>query len=243
MAKATLKAQKRDNSGKGAARTLRRAGRVPAVLYGRELESVHLSVDAHEAERLFHSISVDNTIVDLDVEGEKKPYLTLVREIQTHPWRNALLHVDFLRIQEGVAVDLDVPVRLLGIPAGVRLGGGVLEQVIHDLAIRCEPSKIPEVIELDVTNMEINQSLRVADLKLPEGIEVRIPGDRTVCAVAIPKLVEEVVATVPTLEGAEPVEGAEGAEGAAAAEGEGAAKGDKGEKGDGDKGEKKGKKD
>jgi large subunit ribosomal protein L25 len=240
MAKATLKAKKRDGSGKGVARTLRREGRVPAVLYGRELEAIHLSVDAHEAERLFHSISVDNTIVDLSVDGEKKPYLTLVREIQTHPWRNALLHVDFLRIQEGVAVDLDVPVRLLGIPAGVRLNGGVLEQSIHDLPIRCEPSKIPEVVELDVTNMELNATLRVADLKLPEGIEVRIPGDRTVCSVAIPKIVEEVVTTVPTLEGAEPVEGAEAAEGAPAAEGEGAEKAEKGEeKGKGDKKEKK----
>jgi large subunit ribosomal protein L25 len=232
MAKATLKAKKRDGSGKGAARTLRREGRVPAVLYGRELEAVHLSVDAHEAERLFHSISVDNTIVDLAVEGEKKPYLTLVREIQTHPWRPQLLHVDFLRIQEGVAVDLDVPIKLLGVPAGVRLGGGVLEQMIHDLPIRCEPSKIPESIELDVSNMEVNASLRVADLVLPEGVEVRVPGDRTVCSVAIPKI----VTAVPTLEGAEAAEGAAPAEGAAAAEGEGA---DKGEKA----GEKKEKKD
>jgi large subunit ribosomal protein L25 len=238
MAKATLKAKKRDGAGKGAARTLRREGRVPAVLYGRELEAIHLSVDAHEAERLFHSISVDNTIVDLAVEGEKKPYQTLVREIQTHPWRSALLHVDFLRIQEGVAVDLDVPIRLLGVPAGVRLGGGVLEQMIHDLPIRCEPSKIPEAVELDVTNLEVNGSLRVADLVLPEGVEVRVPGDRTVCSVAIPKIVEEVVTAVPTVEGAVPAEGAEPAEGAAAAEAEGAEKGEKA-----DKGEKKEKKD
>ncbi len=233
MAKATLSAKKRDGSGKGPARTLRREGRVPAVLSGRELEAIHLSVDAHEAEKLFHSISVDNTIVDLAVEGEKKPFQTLVREIQTHPWRPALLHVDFLRIQEGVAVDLDVPIHLHGVPAGVRLGGGVLEQMIHDLPIRCEPSKIPETIELDVTGLEVNGSLRVADLALPEGVEARIPGDRTVCSVAIPKIVEEVVTTVPTLEGGELAEGAVPAEGGAA-EGEGADK---------DKGEKKDKKD
>ena len=236
MAKATLKAKKRDGSGKGVARTLRREGRVPAVLYGRELEALHLSVDAHEAERLFHSISVDNTIVDLDVEGEKKPYQTLVREIQTHPWRNAMLHVDFLRIQEGVAVDLEVPIRLLGVPAGVRLGGGVLEQMVHDLPIRCVPSKIPEAFELDVTGLEVNGSLHVSDIKLGEGVETRIPLDRTVCSVAIPKIVEEVVTTVPTLEGAELAEGAEGApaaEGAAAAPAEGgAAKADKKDKKD-----------
>src|SRR6185503_10800764 len=104
---ATLAAQKRESQGKGGARTLRRAGRVPAVLYGRELEPVHIPVAAHEAYRLFHSISVDNTIGDLTVEGEKKPYQTLVREIQTHAWKGSLVDVDFLRIQEGVAVDLE----------------------------------------------------------------------------------------------------------------------------------------
>ena len=232
MSKATLNAKKRDKSGKGAARTLRSEGRVPAVLYGRELESVHLSVDAHEAERLFHSISVDNTIVDLAVEGEKKPYQTLVREIQTHPWKAKLLHVDFLRIQEGVAVDLDVPIRLIGVPTGVRLGGGVLEQMVHDLPIRCVPSKIPESYELDVTGLELNGSLHVSDIALGEGVEVRIPLDRPVCLVAIPRIVEEVVTTVPTLEGAEPIEGAEPAEGAGAPTAEG-----------GDAGEKKDKKD
>ncbi len=219
MAKANLKAKKRDDSGKGAARTLRREGRVPAVLYGRELEPVHLSVDAHEAERLFHSISVDNTIVDLDVEGEKKPYQTLVREIQTHPWRSVMQHVDFLRVQEGVAVDLEVPIRLSGVPAGVRLGGGVLEQMVHDLPIRCVPSKIPEAFELDVTGLEVNQSLHVSDIKLGEGVEARVPADRTICLVAIPRLVEEAVTAVPTVEGAGGAAGAAPAEGAAAGEG------------------------
>ena len=109
--KPTLKAQKREGTGKGVARRLRQDGRVPAVLYGRELDSVHLSVDAREAEHLFHAISVDNTIVSLKVEGTKEPYETLVREIQTHPWKASMLHIDFLRIQKGVAVDLDVPVR------------------------------------------------------------------------------------------------------------------------------------
>jgi len=211
---ATLKAEKRDDLGKGASRTLRRAGRVPAVLYGRELEAIHLSVDAHEAERLFHSISVDNTIVDLAVDGEKKPYQTLVREIQTHPWRDALVHIDFLRIQEGVAVDLEVPVELVGVPVGVRLRGGVLEQIIHELEVRCIPSKIPESFTLDVTNMDINDSLHVSDIPLPEGVEILMSPGQTICAVAIPRVVEEA-------ELAQPVVAAEGEEPAEAGEGEG----------------------
>jgi large subunit ribosomal protein L25 len=217
--KATLKAQKREDMGKGASRTLRRSGRVPAVLYGRELESIHLSVDAHEAEHLFRSISVDNTIVDLTVDGEKKPYQTLVREIQTHPWRDSLVHIDFLRIQEGVEVDLEVPVELVGVPKGVRLSAGVLEQIVHELEVRCVPSKIPQSFTLDVTELDINDSLHVSDIELPEGVEILMSPDQTICAVAIPRVVEEA-------ELAEPVvvaEGEEAAEGEAKEPAEGAA--------------------
>jgi len=110
---ATLPAEKREGTGKGVARKLRAAGRVPAVLYGRELDPVHLSLDVKEAEQLFYSISVDNTIVELKVEGERKPYETLIREIQVHPLRQTLTHVDFLRIQAGVTVDVNVPVHLI----------------------------------------------------------------------------------------------------------------------------------
>jgi large subunit ribosomal protein L25 len=174
---------------------------------------LHLSIDAHEADHLFHSISVDNTIVSLEVEGEKKPFETLVREIQMHPWRGAMLHVDFLRIQAGVAVDLDVPVHLTGVPVGVRLNGGVLEQILHDLAVRCIPSKIPESFTLDVTNLDLNDSLHVSDIPLEEGIELRMPGDQTICMVAVPRVAEEETegeAAEPGLVGEEGAPGAEG---------------------------------
>jgi large subunit ribosomal protein L25 len=207
----TLAAQKRDTRGKGAARKLREGGRVPAVLYGRELETLHVSVSAHEAEHLFRSIPVDNTIVDLKVEGVKEAKQTLVREIQAHPWKNTLVHIDFLRIQQGVAVDVDIPVNLIGTPQGVKDDGGVLEHSIHDLPVRCVPSMIPESIDVDVSHLGLNDVLHVSDLKLPEGVEVRIPGERTICSVAVPRVSEE-----PQLE----VEGVEveGEAGAAPAE-------------------------
>jgi large subunit ribosomal protein L25 len=206
---ATLGADKREVTGKGVARKLRQAGRVPVVLYGRDLESVHLSVDAREAEHLFHAISVDNTIVSLDVKGEKEPYQTLVREIQTHPWKANLLHIDFLRIQQGVAVDVDVPIDLIGVPVGVKLDGGILEQSIHELAIRCIPSMIPESIRVDVSQMQVNDVLHVFDIQLGEGIELTISADQTICSVAPPRI-EEVVAPVAGLEA--PVPGAEAAD-------------------------------
>ncbi len=210
---ASLGARKREGTGKGVARKLRQDGRVPAVLYGRELDTIHLSVDAHEADHLFHSISVDNTIVALEVEGEKEAYQTLVREIQTHPWKATLLHIDFLRIQAGVAVDVDVPIALVGVPAGVRDDGGVLEQILNELTVRCIPSKIPESIRVDVSGLGLNDVLHVSDLQLDEGVEALISPERTVCSVAVPREVpteEELEAAEEALlaEGEEPAEAA-----------------------------------
>jgi large subunit ribosomal protein L25 len=183
----TLNAELREGTGKGMARKLRAEGRVPAVVYGGDGETQHISLDAHDAEYLFHNISVDNTIVDLAVAGEKEPVQTLVREIQTHPWKATLLHVDFLRIQQGVAIDVDVPVHLVGIPVGVKDSGGVLEQIIHDLPMRCIPSKIPEVIEVDVSGLEINDVLHISDISFDEGVEVTIAQERTICSVSTPR--------------------------------------------------------
>jgi large subunit ribosomal protein L25 len=215
---ATLPAQKRDGTGKGVARKLRTAGRVPAVLYGRDLEPVHLSLEVREAEHLFHSISVDNTIVELAVEGEKEAYQTLIREIQVHPLRLSLTHVDFLRIQAGVTVDVNVPLHLVGIPEGVKNSGGVLEQVIHDLAVRCIPSKIPQSIDVDVTHLDINESLHIYDIEFEEGVEVTIEQKRTICSVAIPKVIEEPEEEEELLEG-ELLEGEVPEDGAPPAEG------------------------
>ncbi|MDH5758170.1 MAG: 50S ribosomal protein L25/general stress protein Ctc [Gemmatimonadota bacterium] len=183
----TLEAAKRDQAGKGVARKLRAQGRVPAVLYGGDGEAVSLSVDAHDALHLFQSISVENTIIELKVEGEKKPVSTLVREIQAHPFRMELVHVDFLRIQKGVALDLEIPLHLVGVPEGVKLHGGTLEQMIHELPVRCIPSNIPDSIEVDVSALDLNEVLHVSDIELGEGVEVTIDPSRTICAVASPR--------------------------------------------------------
>lgn len=208
---AKLTAQKREGTGKGVARKLRAGGRIPAVLYGRDMETVHLSVDAHEAGHLFHAIAVDNTIVSLEVEGDKEAHETLVRDIQTHPWKGSLVHIDFYRIQAGVEVDVDVPVHLNGIPKGVKDDGGTLEQTIHDLPVRCIPSKIPESIEIDVSHLEINDVIHIYDIDVGEGVEVRIAQERTICSVAMPRAEEEPEVDEDLLE-PELVDGAEGEE-------------------------------
>lgn len=214
----TLKAELREGTGKGVARKLRQAGRLPAVVYGRDMESIHISLDAHDTEYLFRNIPVDNTIIDVEIEGAKESHQTLVREIQTHPWKAHLMHVDFLRIQKGVAVEMDVPLHLNGTPVGVRIGGGVIEQIIHDLPIRCIPSAIPESIEVDISHMDLNDVLHISDITFAEGIEVMVAPERTICSIAQPKAEAE-----PEDEDAE-AEG-EAAEGAEEADGEGGAEG------------------
>ncbi len=212
----TLKAEPRDESGKGVARKLRAAGKLPAVVYGGKADTIPVTLDANDTSHLFHSISVENTIVNLELDGEKAPVPTLVREIQTHPFKPEILHVDFLRIQAGVEIELDIPIHLEGTPVGVKDQGGVLEQTIYMLPVACLPTAIPEFIEADVSELEINESLHVSDLAIPEGVEVLLDLARTVCSIQTPSLApieeepeEEEEIEEPELVGEEPEEEAE----------------------------------
>jgi large subunit ribosomal protein L25 len=209
----------RDGKGKGAARKLRAQGKLPAVVYGASTEPLSVALNTHEADLLFRSISVENTIVNLEVDGESAPFPTLVREIQTHPYRPQILHVDFLRIQSGVEVELEVPLHFTGTAKGVKDDGGVLDQPIHNLPIRCVPDRIPEEILVDVSALEIGDALHIYDLALPEGVTVLLDTKRIVCSVQPPTIL---VVETPTEEGAEgegeAAEGETKAEGAKAGE-------------------------
>ncbi len=191
MAKKTLlKAQPRAETGKAAARKLRSVGRIPAVIYGKEMDSRGLSLDLQETEYLFQRIAVENTILDLEIEGDDEPVQTLIRDIQAYPHKPGLLHVDFLRIQKGVAVEVDIPVNLEGIPVGVRESGGILEQIINELRVKCIPSKIPENYTLDVTAMEVGDSFHVSDILVEDDVDILAELDRTICSVQVPKVIE-----------------------------------------------------
>ena len=184
---AKLQAKVREGSGKGVARKMRAAGRVPAVVYGPEGEAQSLSIDAHEAITLFGGISVENTIVALDIEGEKGPVDTLIRDVQMHPFKPNLLHLDFYKVTKGQTLQVQVPLHFEGTPAGVRLSSGILEQHVHDIEVRCVPSKIPDHLEIDVTDLELGDSLHVSDLQAPDGVEILTEADRTLCIVVMPR--------------------------------------------------------
>lgn len=221
---ATLKAALRTETGKGAMRRLRREGRIPAVVYGRGEETRALSLDAHDFDMLVKHHALDTTLVELTVEGAGRKggtVRTLVTEVQAHPYKPQVLHVDFQQIHAGERVTVQVPIHLNGTPAGVR-AGGVLQHVLHDVEVECAVESIPESFEMDVSMLEIGDSIHVADLTVPEGAEVLIDDDRTVCTVAPPTVIEVEEEEVeepgePTLVGDEPEEG-EGADEAEAAE-------------------------
>ena len=188
---AKLNLLRRGESGKGAARKLRRAGRVPGVIYGGGDEPVMVSMEARETLQLFQSIPVDNTILNLSLDGEASPEQALVREVQVHPYRTELLHVDFIRVQRGVPIEVHVPVHLMGLPDGVRNEGGILEQVAHDIIVKCVPSLIPEAIEMDVTGLGIGDVLRAGDLVMPERVENLVDPERMICGVSAARLAPE----------------------------------------------------
>ena len=187
---ATLNLEIRNAAGKGAARKLRRAGRVPAIVYGGNDAPVMVSVEAQEARRVFEAISVENTILHLSLGGDTER--ALVREVQTHPFRPDILHVDFLRIRRGVPIEVQVPVHLMGVAAGVRNDGGRMDQVSHDVPVKCVPSKIPEAIEVDVTSFSVGDVLRAGDLEMPDDVENLADPGLVICGVAAPTIsVEE----------------------------------------------------
>lgn len=182
---ANLAARPRSETGKGVNRKLRASGRVPAVVYGHGEETRSLTVDAHELERLLATVRVESTLIELSIEGERAPVRALVRELQTHPYREDVLHIDFYQIHAGEALTVEVPIRLVGASPGVR-AGGIMQHALTELEIRCMPDQIPELLEVDVSALEIGDSIHVSDIALPEGIEVLVDAERSVCSVIPP---------------------------------------------------------
>jgi len=195
----SLRAQSRATKGKGAARSLRRTGVVPAVIYGHGREPEAVQVEAPALGRLLLGISAQSTIVDVTVD-DREPVKALIREIQRHPLRaENILHLDLYEVRADQPVTVEVPVHLVGTPEGVRNHGGVLDQVLYSLTLRVLPSEIPTSVDVDVTALDIGQSLHVSDISVASGT-IEDDAGQTICVVQAPRA-EEVVP------GAAPAEG------------------------------------
>ena len=199
MATANLAADPRTDRGTGVARKLRQSGRVPAIIYGHSREPQSLSIDTRELEKLLERVSAASTVIELAIDG--RTARTLIREIQRHPVKRSILHVDFQELVAGEKVTVSIPLVFVGSAQGVR-DGGILDQVMHELTIRVDPVNIPNHVDVDVTPLVIGHSIHVNELKIPDGVEVLDDEDATVCTVSAPRASETPAAGVTVVEAA-----------------------------------------
>jgi large subunit ribosomal protein L25 len=210
-----LKAWPRQRSGKGGARAVRREGRIPGILYGDKQAPEPISVEYRAINQQIHTGHFQSTIFVLDVEGKKTRVIP--RAVQLDPVRDFPIHVDFLRLSKDALVTVDVPVRFLneGASPGLKRGG-VLNVVRHDIAVRCPADAIPDHFEVDLTGLEIGDSVHISAIKLPEGVRPTITDRDFTVATIVGRAAEEPAA------GAAAAEAEEAAAQAAAAPAEGA---------------------
>ena len=195
-----LVAERREGTGKGVARKLRAAGRVPAVVYGQGMDAAAVSVDAKDLYHVLHAGGA-NVLLDLVVDG--KGLLALARDVQRDHIHGRFVHVDFLAVSRTEKITIQVPVRVVGESVGVK-AGGVLEHHLWEIEAECLPSDVPEAIDADITELQVGDSIKVAQLVAPGGVTILSSEDELVLAVVPPQAreVEEVAAEEAELEAA-----------------------------------------
>lgn len=195
-----VSAKTREGRGKNDARRARREGMVPVSVYGGEGGSVAALAPLRELAAILRSESGRNTIFTLEIEGVGASEV-MFHERQIDPVRGRLIHADLTRLVKGQKIEVTVPLHLVGEPAGVRDEEGVLEQIIREIEIRCEPREIPDVINVDVSNLGVHDVLHISDIQVAEGIEILNAPDNVIATVGIVKE-EPVAAPVVEAEGA-----------------------------------------
>ena len=183
--------------GRNAVKKIRSAGRVPATIYGRHIQPQNLEVGLTEVSDLIKHSASENVLVDLKVEGDTRPArLAMMQEVQHDPMSRAVIHIDFHEVKEDEPVEIQIPVESTGESKGVKENAGVLEHVLFKIRVRALPKVMPELITVDVTALEVGQSIHVKDLIVPAGVEIVANPEAVVFAVAAPKT-EEVAAEAP----------------------------------------------
>ena len=213
MATVELKAKVRGKVGKESSKRERSGGFVPAVIYGEGASPLALAVNTKELNSVLHTRARGNVIIDLAIEGSGSECKAIIRDIQRHPVHRDIIHVDFQRISMTKEIVVKVPIVVMGESVGVKSHGGILEHLLREIEVQCLPTSIPEQVTVDVSNLDIGDSLQVKHLTI-EGVKLVTDPDASVVTVVAPTVIEEVKPEVPA-EGAEAVP----AEGAAAEEG------------------------
>jgi large subunit ribosomal protein L25 len=196
-----LKAEQRTAVGRSATRKLKARGIIPAIVYGGKDKPQPLQVSARDINAMLSHAAGENILVELEIAGEKSNRTALVQEIQHSPVGGNILHVDFHAVSMDEKIQAEVPLEPTGIPNGVKNFGGLLEQSLRYLPIECLPRDLPDRITVDVSNLNIGDSIHVRDIKLPDGVTAKVQPDLTAFSVLAPAVEEEPVAAV--AEGAE----------------------------------------
>ena len=188
-----LTARPRTESGRNAVKTVRTRGSVPAVIYGHHRTPANLEVSHRELEILLSHAVGENILVDLEIQdgANKSSQLSLIQEVQRHTLRNQILHVDFQAVSMTEKISEDITVEPFGEAEGVKKFGGLLEQSIRSISIRCLPQDLPEIIRVDVSSLKIGDSIHIRDLQLPSGVEADVDADLTIFIVAEPAVAVE----------------------------------------------------
>ena len=197
-----IQAKLRDGRGKNDARRSRRAGMVPVTVYGGGAETVAAVAPLSELAAILRSEAGRNTIFTIDVEGVGASEV-MFHDRQIDPVKGRLIHADLTRLVKGQKIEVTVPLHLTGEPFGVREKQGVLEQVVREIEIRCEPREIPDSFEIDVSNLDVHDTLHVSDIPVSEAIEILTDAELVIATVGI---IREEVAPAPAVEGEEPAE-------------------------------------
>ena len=190
MEQETLAAQKRTTSGSRPARRMRRDGRVPAVVYGSDLETTSISIDSRELGTTLHTEAGLNALINVVVDGEDE-VLTVAREIQRDPVRGDITHLDLIQVSLDIEIEAEVTIEYVGVPAGVREEGGFVEAIETSVVLTALPTNIPASIEVDITELGIGDTLKVADLAAIDGVTYTTDEDRPLVTVLLPSVEEE----------------------------------------------------
>ena len=185
-----LSARLRSESGSNAVKAVRSRDAVPAVIYGTTQEPTNIEVNRREMEILLSHAAGESILVDLTIErgDSSSNHLAIIQEVQHHPLRGDIVHVDFHAVAADETIEASIPVEAVGEADGVKNYGGILEMIVRELPIRCLPKNLPEILHIDVAPLGVGASIHIRDLKLPDGVEATLDGDVTVLSIAPPKV-------------------------------------------------------
>lgn len=189
-----LSARPRTESGRNAVKQVRSREAIPAVIYSSKEEPANLEVNRREIERLLAHAVGEHLLIDLEIQdgGTATNRLTLIQEVQHHPVRGDILHVDFHAVSRTETIESEVPIEAVGEPDGVKNYGGVLQQLVRTLAVECLPQNLPEVVRVDISALMIGDSLHIKDIQLPDGVTAVTDSEITVFLISEPKVADPV---------------------------------------------------